>query len=379
MDRQYTQVLKSALRSSFEKNSEASTAKVVSGWQFVHDMREGFPFSTIVNMSWHDVVVEMLWTLRGEDTVQYLVNNECYVWANVAYKQYEKIAKHEIELNNAMVYHPSYNLTREEFIDKIKTDDEFAKKWGKFQSFHGRQWTDWGGKKEVKLTQERTPEGYLKFEEEIIPGINQIANLVNKLRENPDSLNLVVSSMNAREIEKLKFPVKHCGFQVYTRELSLTERRKQISQTMFEQIYNAGTPDTLSHPEIDQWRVPRYAISLIWNQRHADLIGLPFDVAFYGLLLETIATEVNMLPESLIGNFDECQLQLEDTDQARELLSRDHYKLPKLRIASEFWNPENVLGDRFEAVLIGILPQDFELEGYQNFTSSTNIHKEETL
>jgi thymidylate synthase len=86
-----------------------------------------------------------------------------------------------------------------------------------------------------------------------------------------------------------------------------------------------------------------------------------------------------MLPESLIGNFDECQLQLEDTDQARELLSRDHYKLPKLRIASEFWNPENVLGDRFEAVLIGILPQDFELEGYQNFTSSTNIHKEETL
>jgi thymidylate synthase len=110
---------------------------------------------------------------------------------------------------------------------------------------------------------------------------------------------------------------------------------------MFNQIYNGGGPDTLSHSEINQWNVPTRAISLMWNQRSVDtFLGLPFNIASYGLLLEIIAQAVNMIPDQLIGNLGDVHLYENHLDQAKEQLTRQPYPLPTLNINTEFWPTE---------------------------------------
>jgi thymidylate synthase len=137
-------------------------------------------------------------------------------------------------------------------------------------------------------------------------------------------------------------PPCHYGFQVYTRELSLEERRSLVSQEMFNQIYNGGGPYTLSHPEIDQFNVPIRSISLMWSQRSVDtLLGLPFNIASYGLLLEIIAKTLNMVPDELIGNLGDTHLYLNHIEQAKEQIGRTSFELPTLNINTEFWTTES--------------------------------------
>ena len=127
-----------------------------------------------------------------------------------------------------------------------------------------------------------------------------------------------------RLVNQMVLPPCHYGFQVYTRELSLEERRSLVSQEMFNRIYNGGGPDTLSHPEINQFNVPTRSISLMWNQRSADtFLGLPFNIASYGLLLEILAKEVNMVPDELIGNLGDTHLYSNHVEQAKEQIGRE--------------------------------------------------------
>jgi thymidylate synthase len=135
----------------------------------------------------------------------------------------------------------------------------------------------------------------------------------------------MVNAWNVGELDQMVLPPCHYGFQVYTRELSLNERRVLVSQEMFNQIYNGGGPETLSHSEINQWNIPTRAISLMWNQRSVDtFLGLPFNIASYGLLLEIIAKTVNMVPDELIGNLGDTHLYLNHIEQAKEQIGRKY-------------------------------------------------------
>ena len=171
-------------------------------------------------------------------------------------------------------------LTQEEFINKIKTDDEFAKKWGELGPVYGKQWRSWA-KHGIKRSKEGIPMGYK------IDYIDQIANLIRDLKTNPDSRRLMVSAWNVGELDSMVLPPCHYGFQVYTRELSLDERLDLMRKRTRD-----GTVDydNRHHGFLDYHNIPKRAISLMWNQRSVDVpLGLPFNIASYGLLLELLA------------------------------------------------------------------------------------------
>ena len=148
----------------------------------------------------------------------------------------------------------------------------------------------------------------------------------------------MVNAWNVAEIDQMTLPPCHYGFQVYTRELSLTERRNLVTLEKYESVYNGGdSRNTLSHSEIDQWGYPTRAISLMWNQRSVDtFLGLPFNIASYGLLLMMLAKRVNMVPDELIGNLGDVHLYSNHIEQAKEQLTRELMKLPNIELDFEY-------------------------------------------
>jgi thymidylate synthase len=291
-------------------------------------MSEGFPLLTTKKMAWKTIVTELLWFLKGDTNIKYLVDNGCHIWDGDAYKNYEKWFWDNVPPKADT----SGKLSQEEFINKIKTDDEFAKKWGELGPIYGKQWRLWGRKatREEKII---TPEVY-NIE------VDQIANLINDLKTNPDSRRLMVNAWNVGELDQMVLPPCHYGFQVYTREMTLEERLE----------WNHQNSDPLNRsldyfPEhLDSMNVPKRKISLMWNQRSVDtFLGLPFNIASYGLILEIIAKEVNMVPDELIGNLGDTHLYLNHITQAKEQIKREPYSLPKLKISRtlfEFGKPD---------------------------------------
>jgi thymidylate synthase len=326
LDKQYQELLKTILEhGAYKKDRTGTGTKSIFGYTIRHNMSEGFPLLTTKKMAWKTMVTELLWFLRGDTNIKYLVDNGCHIWNGDAYKNFYKKSL-EIKLAyesgdllgsqphiDAMFSNPNelIILSEEEFINKIKTDDEFARRFGELGPIYGKQWRNWVYDKDMDYGTEES--------------VDQIQNLINDLKTNPDSRRLMVSAWNVGEIQDMVLPPCHYAFQVYTRELSLDERRVLVSQEMFNQIYNSGDSSTLSHSEINQWNVPTRSISLSWNQRSVDtFLGLPFNIASYGLLLTMLADEVNMVPDQLIGNLGDTHIYLNHIEQAKEQIGREY-------------------------------------------------------
>jgi thymidylate synthase len=301
IDKQYQDLLQDILDNGVEKKDRTGTGTIsVFGRQIRHKMSEGFPLLTTKKMPWKSIVTELLWFLQGDTNIKWLVDNGCNIWNGDAYKNYLLLM-----IGNE----PEKILSMDDFIDKIKNDDKFAKKWGDLGPIYGKQWRKWAPESgEINKG-----------------GVDQIANLINDLKSNPDSRRLMVNAWNVGELDQMVLPPCHYGFQVYTRELSL-ERRYNI---WFNNNYETGMerffdPNNLPDFDNDYYTpTPTRAISLMWNQRSVDtFLGLPFNIASYGLLLEIIAKEVNMVPDELIGNLGDVHLYLNHIEQAKEQLGR---------------------------------------------------------
>lgn len=365
LDLDYKELLLDILSNGIEKKDRTGTGtKSVFGRQIRHKMSEGFPLLTTKKMYMKGIIVELLWFLRGDTNIKYLIDNDCHIWDGDAYKNYCKIAGSFEEPNyDIHVDDPNQNCTRlmtkEEFINRIKTDDEFAEKWGELGPVYGKQWRDWGGK-EIKVIYGN-----------VMTVINdQIANLINELRTNPDSRRLMVNAWNTGELDQMVLPPCHYGFQIYTRELSVKERME---------IYFKQHPDWAmvgEHSFFDKHNIPTRAISLMWNQRSVDTpLGLPFNIASYGLLLEIIAKIVNMVPDELIGNLGDVHIYLNQIDGIKEQLTREPYQLPTLEINTEFWPTESGecgigdLSSNVDFLLENMKIEDFIIKGYQSHPS----------
>jgi thymidylate synthase len=299
IDKQYQILLQSILDYGVEKSDRTGTGtKSIFGYTIRHKMSDGFPLLTTKKMPWKTIVTELLWFLKGDTNIKYLLDNGCNIWTGDAYKHYLKWAG-------------DGPLTIEEFSDEIKINPAFAARYGELGPIYGKQWRSWSA-------------GSLE-DKHGFGNIDQIERLIKDLKTNPDSRRLMVSAWNVSEINQMILPPCHYGFQVYTRELSYEEKK------LYTYKHFSNQPQ-FDLDAFEKFNIPSRAISLMWNQRSCDtFLGLPFNIASYALLLTIIAKEVNMIPEELIGNLGDTHLYLNHIEQAKEQIEREFYELPTLK------------------------------------------------
>jgi thymidylate synthase len=330
LDKQYQSLLQDIIDNGVEKQDRTGTGTVsVFGRQIRHKMSEGYPLLTTKKMAFKTMVTELLWFLRGDTNIKYLVDNGCNIWNGDCYKAFKSTFSPTPGIQSSL---PS----QEEFINKIKTDDVFARKWGSLGKIYGAQWRRWT-KKKMYLSTDGSYENIYDEADQTI--IDQIQILINDLKTNPDSRRLMVNAWNVGELDQMTLPPCHYGFQVYTRELSESERFNWYGDKIGSYMHH----DHIEQ-EMNENNVPKRAISLMWNQRSVDtLLGLPFNIASYGLLLTMIADEVNMIPDQLIGNLGDVHLYSNHIEQAKEQIGREGYPLPQIQIQDGIYS--NMPGD----------------------------------
>jgi thymidylate synthase len=260
LDNDYQNLLSEVLSKGVEKEDRTGTGTIsLFGKQIRHDMSDGFPILTTKKVAWKTMVTELKWFLRGDTNIKYLVDNGCNIWNGDAYKKYCKF----------QVPHDHFE-TQEEFIELIKTDDEFAKKWGELGPIYGKQWRD-------------------------INGIDQLEELIIGLINNPNGRRHIVDSWNSEQLHLMTLPPCHYSFQCYVADGKL---------------------------------------SLMWNQRSADLfLGVPFNISSYGLLLHLLCKETRLEPGELIGSFGDIHLYKNHINQAKEQIDRYSFDLPELKVS----------------------------------------------
>ncbi len=318
LDKNYLSLLRDILNDGVEKSDRTGTGTIsLFGRQIRHDMSDGFPLLTTKKMAVKTMMTELKWFLKGDTNIKYLVENGCHIWNGDAYKRF--------------TYYTDENTSMDRFIELIKTDDEFAKKWGELGPIYGKQWRDWDGRQERDGSYDMS--------------LDQIANLIFQLKRNPDSRRLMVNAWNVGELDSMVLPPCHYGFQVYTKELGLDERID---------IYNGSrVPMNRSsdyfHEHMDDYGIPRRSISLMWNQRSVDTaLGLPFNIASYGALLQLIVDECNMIAGELIGNLGDVHLYKNHIQGAKEQIVREPFKLPEIKLSNV-----DILNGEFDYEIIG--------------------------
>jgi thymidylate synthase len=308
LDKQYTDLLQTILEHGVDKKDRTGTGtKSIFGYTIRHNMKDGFPLLTTKKMPFKTIVTELLWFLQGSTNIKYLVDSNCHIWDGDAFKNYVN------------TYKGNFPMGMEEFIETIKTNDKFAERWGNLGPIYGKQWRGWNSIDNSDFDMRMN-----------VYEVDQIRKLIADLTNNPDSRRMMVNAWNVGELDQMVLPPCHYGFQVYTRELSFEERVQWVKD-------NASTLDTLQPNYVIEgvWKesTPKRAISLMWNQRSVDtFLGLPFNIASYGLLLMMLADEVNMVPDQLIGNLGDVHLYSNHIEQAKEQIQREGFDLPTVHV-----------------------------------------------
>jgi thymidylate synthase len=299
LDKQYQDLLDDILHKGVLKDDRTGTGTYsVFGRQIRHNMKDGFPLLTTKKMAWKTLITELLWFLKGDTHIKFLLDHNCHIWDGDAYKAYRKSVEEHYDNGGDVA-------DKKQFIEEVKRGED--KVWGELGPVYGKQWRGW-----------------FNYDSNVDPVyVDQIQNLINGIKENPDSRRHMVNAWNVGELDKMVLPPCHYGFQCYVRE-------------------------------------GKY-LSLMWNQRSVDtFLGLPFNIASYGLLLMMIAKECDLIPDELIGNFGDVHLYKNHVEQAIEQIKREPYTLPDVAIKSNINFKAAMKRD-----LDKIIWEDFVLLGYQ--------------
>ena len=334
IEHEYLRLLQDILDNGVEKSDRTGTGTIsVFGRQIRHKMSEGFPLLTTKKMAWKTMVIELLWFLRGDTDIRFLWKNNCSIWDGDWYKHYISTCSSPYSLDEIKKF-------------ALAGDTSFHNSTWDLGPIYGKQWRKWTEKsftdilnRKISYYGNTEAANEMAYEEYQNSKIDQIQNLINELKTNPDSRRLMVNSWNVGQISEMVLPPCHYGFQVYTRELSLNDRileftKRGLDPSEFRKGGNYGTviPKEKTLEVLDNHNIPTRAISLMFNMRSNDVpLGLPFNIASYGLLLEIIGRMVNMVPDELISNLGDAHIYKNQIDGVKEQLTREPMKLPKLK------------------------------------------------
>jgi len=332
VDKQYLKYLEYILENGVEKRDRTGTGTIsIFDYSMRFKMSEGFPLLTSKKVFLKGVIHELIWFLIGDTNIKYLVDNGVNIWNGDAYKNYinnvtlSSSGKWCKVVSDENGNHPE-PYTIDEFIEQIKINDDFSKKWGELGPIYGKQWRAWGGiDQKVSGWHHGSPSHYKSIRKN-----DQISDLIQRIRKDPDSRRLLVSAWNVSELPEMALPPCHFGFQCYTSEVSYTQRIKMWCDSLGKHISYA---EDLDEKKLDDLGVPRRKLDLKWFQRSVDSpLGLPFNIASYAILLHLLAKEVNMVPGDLIFNGGDCHIYLNQINGVKEQLNRETYKLPKIKL-----------------------------------------------
>jgi len=391
--KQYIELLK-AIKENGSQKGEARenmpTTLSLFGYQFRHNLADGFPLITTKKMPWKGVVCELLWFLKGDTNIKYLdENNVTYMWHEDAYNYYLKFAKANDEMVNTILQpislsknsrdvpygeHDSYSImTFEEFCKKIRETSK--DKLPRYKNYtlgdcgkqYGWLWRNWNAPEtELFSISSAIPqdqinkflEDWRKFQPErfalftynndhqdldiepVYKRVDQIKNLIEGLKKSPFSRRHILTAWNPTTLQDMALNACHCFVQFNCRSLKITERLNLCHENLKKELDERVPVDDVLR-QLDNSNIPKYYLDCQLYQRSADVIlGIPFNIASYALLTEILAKICNMIPGEFIHTFGDVHIYSNHMEAVEEQLLREPKELPKLNINTEFWEAE---------------------------------------
>ncbi len=279
--KQYLELCKHVLANGSERLDRTNTGTISTfGYQLRINLEEGFPLLTTKKVHFKSVLVELLWFLSGSTNIKPLVDQNVRIWNDWPYAKFQKSIDYQ-------------NETIEEFVEKIKSDQAFAAKYGELGPVYGKQWRDFSG-------------------------VDQITELIKNIKKNPFSRRHLVVAYNPSQVENMALPPCHAFFQFY-----VSSDGKKLSCQLY--------------------------------QRSADVfLGVPFNIASYALLLAMVAQVCDLQPYEFIHTFGDVHIYMNHLTQVDEQLSRTPKPLPTLKLNP---NIKNIFDFRYEDIeLVGYDP-----------------------
>lgn len=326
--------------------------KALFGHQMRFDLSKGFPMVNTKNVSFKNIVVELLWFLKGDTNIKYLVDNGCNIWNEDAYNYYCKI-------------HKGYPLVNfETFLKNIKEGDGWMELrahlledylWGDCGAQYGWLWRDL-----VTLNQRGDA-----------ISIDQVKNVIKSLKTSPEGRRHILTAWNPGTLDDMALNACHALTQFNCRKLTFEEKWDKF-------ITSTGGPDETKNVDFKEFELfdkitPQYYLDCQLYQRSADsLLGVPYNVASYALLTLMLCKILNYEPGDFIHTFGDVHIYENHIEAIKEQLARsvDKFELPTLTIG------QNVANDLrkydFDEVLKLMVPSDFKLENYQHYPKLEN-------
>lgn len=351
VDEQYLNLINEIIEKGEEKDTRAGKTRSLFSRQIRFNLKEGLPMLTTKKMFSKGVIYELLWFLKGDTNIKYLVDNDVHIWDDDAYRYYLELCKTKDIIGvDGTIYTIDNPVSKEGFLKEINENRGFRYvtrgyrfsqkdapsvpyyRYGDLNNVYGYQWTKWGGH-------------------------NQIQEVIDTLKKNPDDRRMIVSAWNVEDIPNMALPPCHFCCQFYTKKLTREERYNLVYERI--PFLDTVTLDSFTDKKFDEMGIPSRKLSCVWHQRSVDsLLGLPFNILSYSILMHMIAQCANMDVDELIfdgGDVHVYENQIEKYKKSQMQNNPHIYALPTLKL-----NPDvkNITDFTYE---------DIKIEGYNSY------------